>query len=93
MPDEAIKRRIREAKKRAIQQLIDTDYDIIPSTNQNICVVATRNTETRYIRIVVDEIKAEDIELIKKIRSPQTCSKEIWCSPFKGQKFKILTIN
>jgi len=93
MPDEAIKRRIREAKRRAIQRLEEADYDIIPSTNQSVCIVATRNTETRYIRVVIDEIKTEDIELIRKIRSPQTCSKEIWCSSFKGQKFKILTIN
>ena len=92
MTETTTKRRIREAKQRASQRLADADYDIIPSTNQNICIVATRDTNTRYIRIVIDDIKPEDIELIKKIRGPQNCTKEVWCARKKG-KFEIRIIN
>ena len=95
MVDEAIKRRIREAKKRAAEMLVDVGYDIIPSDNERVCLTATRDTEVRFIRIVIDKITPKDMELMRSLQSPGpgVCKKEIWCSPYGSKKFRKERVN
>ena len=89
------KRRIREAKKRAIEMLADVGYDVIPSDNSRVCLTATRDTEIRFIRIVIDKITPQDMEIMKGLQSPDfsICKKEIWCSPYGSKKFKKERVN
>lgn len=88
MTDETIIRRINTAKSAVISALEDTKYDIIPPD----CIIGMRKNEIRMIRVVVDEITANDIKIIKEINSPVSCTKEIWCRKKGKQKFEIKEI-
>jgi len=93
MTEETIKRRLFRAKRRAIECLKSVQYDVIPADNSSFCVVATRNQEVRLIRIAVDEITEDDIDLIKNWQHPGNCTKEIWCKKMGVACFEIKTIN
>jgi len=88
MSDEAIKKRQARAKAAAIDILKKAGYSIIQSDNSNFCVISTRCSEIRMIRVVVDKINEADIAAIESVRIPSTaCIKEIWCR--KGARFEI----
>jgi hypothetical protein len=91
MTDEAIKQRLRRAKRAAFEKCSEMDYDIISSDNAIFCFVATRDTETRYVRVVIDEINPSDVKKITDIKFAGPCSKEIWLRRDDG-KFKIKKI-
>jgi hypothetical protein len=88
MTDEAIKKRQSRAKEAATEILRKAGYCIIPSDNSNFCVIGTRQTEVRMIKVVIDEITENDIRTIREVRLPgMPCIKEIWCR--KGDDFEI----
>jgi hypothetical protein len=91
MPQEAIKKRLERAKTSATRILENAGYDIILSDNKKACLVGLRRTETRVIRVVIDQITDEDVRIIKNLKAPHdACQKEIWCR--KGARFEILEI-
>jgi len=87
MPDEKIKRRLARAKTRAAEILQQTGYNTIVSDNNIFCVVGSRRKEVRFIRVVIDNITARDIETVKDFRTSGT--KEIWCKQPNDSSFKI----
>jgi hypothetical protein len=85
MPDESIKRRIGKAKQAAKQRCIDLGYEIINCDNEVFCFIAGRaGIYERKIRVVVDEIADNDVDIIKKARILSSQTKEVWCK-LKGQ--------
>lgn len=79
MTDEAIKKRIERAKKRAIEHFKKTGYHIVESNNINFCFIASRKREIRFIRVVIDKITEEDVKKIKEVELPEYCTREIYC--------------
>jgi len=92
MSEETVKRRLLRAKRRATDKLIKVGYKIIQSDNNFFCIIATREREIRMIRVVIDKITEQDIEIIKDWQHPGTCSKEIWCKNLGSQNFEIKEI-
>jgi hypothetical protein len=92
MSEETIKRQQNKAKFQAIKSLRKVGYDIIRSDNEKVCVVASRNTEVRIIRICVDKVTAHDIAIVRDIHFPrivQAC-REVWC--LNGKNFTLQEI-
>jgi len=91
MSEEAVKRRIADAKKSAKRKCRDLGYDIINSDNEIFCFTACiAGIYERKIRIVVDEVTKGDKELIEKIRILPNQTKEIWCRPYNSKRWKTL---
>ena len=91
MSEEATKRRIANAKKSAKKKFRGLKFDIINSDNEVFCFVASKSgIYEAKIRVVVDEISEEDINLIKKTRILPNQTKGIWCRPFGSNKWKTL---
>lgn len=81
MSDHKIKQRLNRAKKSAARILEQPagDYTILSLNSDIVHLEAIRKKEIRVIRIVLDEIKKADIEIVKKLELPELCTKEIWC--------------
>ena len=92
MAEEAVKQRLNQAKGAAIFALKNSDYKIIPSDNSAFCILAVRKLEIRMIRVVVDEITANDIKIVREFDPPGICTKEIWCRKKGEKKFEIREI-
>jgi len=89
MSEERIKQRLNRAKKKAIENLERTGYKIVPSDNSTFCILGVRKLEIRMIRVVIDEITAQDISLTNEFSPPGACSKEIWCKKEGKRDFFI----
>lgn len=87
MTDSAIKKRQGRAKQKAIQHFRDLGYKIVTSDNSAFCFIATRRTEARFIRVVVDRITEHDIKLAQEYELPTACAREIFCQ--KETQFEI----
>jgi hypothetical protein len=90
MPNEAVKKRLERAKKKAIEHFTKTGYKIIESNNKTFCFIATRSREVRFIRVVVDRITETDIQSVWEILLPESCTREIFCQ--KKNDFEIREI-
>jgi len=77
---EAIKKRSARAKSAAMTVLRKSGWDVIPSDNSTFCIIATRPTEIRFIRIVIDKVSPNDHTVVKGVRVPadSRISREIW---------------
>jgi len=94
MSDEAVKRRIAHAKESAKQRCRELGYEIINSDNEIFCFIASRaGIYERKIRIVLDDIDRQDVELIKRIRILPNQTKEIWCRPFGKRGWKTVELD
>jgi hypothetical protein len=69
MSDETIKQRQRRARVRALKNLQSAGYGIINPPD----IVAIRDSEARFIRVIIGRPKAEDI---KRCRADHI--REIW---------------
>ena len=87
MSDEAIKRRLDDAKRSAMLDYRDRHYQVLPSDNGIICFSAVFRSGTHEVkvRVCVDKIRDEDRKLILGLRVPPNQSKEIMCRPY-GQR-------
>jgi len=97
MSEEAAVKRLNRAKSAAISILKsaypEDELKIIPSDNKYFCFLGVRKKEIRMIRIVVDEITANDIKIIKDFAVPSgVCIKEIWCRGEGEKKFEMKEI-
>ena len=95
MADEAVIKRLNRAKGAAISVLKDAKFRIIPSDNSEFCILGVRKKEIRLIRVVVDEITAQDIKIVEDFDSLPAgiCTKEIWCREEGQKKFNIKEID
>ena len=92
MSDPSYLRRLSRAKEAATEKLKETRCKIVPSDNSEVCFLAVRKKEIRMIRVVVDEITAEDIKLLQGFDDyvpTGICTKEIWCKKEGQRKFLI----
>jgi len=85
-------RRLRRAKEKAMNDLSKIGYQIVPSDNSTFCICGVRKAELRMIRVVVDSISDEDVECVKAIKTPEMCSREIWCKIEGKRDFEIREI-
>ena len=93
MSDEAIIKRLNRAKSAAISILTEAEFKIIPLDNKDFCILGVRKKEIRMIRVVIDEITANDIKIIKDFDVPPgICTKEIWCREEGKRKFEMKEI-
>jgi len=95
MAEEAVIKRLNKAKNVAMQSLKDNQdkrHRIVPSDNSEFCFLAVRKKEIRMIRVVVDEITANDIKIVREFDPPGICTKEIWCRKKGEKKFEIREI-
>jgi hypothetical protein len=61
---------------------------VIILQNHIFQIEAIRKKEIRKIRIVLDEMKKSDEEIVNAYELPSNCTKEIWCR-LKNGKFII----
>ncbi len=90
MSEDAVKKRAARAKSAAVTVLRKSGWDIIQSDNTTFCIIATRPTEVRFIRVVIDKVVPNDQAVVTKIRVPadNRISREIWhCR--RGLEFDI----
>jgi len=93
MADLAIKKRLNRAVKSAASLLDRPEYGkVIILDNHVFHIEAIRDKEIRKIRITLDEITDNDINLVKKFELPEICTKEIWCKKRYQKNFVIKKI-
>jgi len=101
MSEEAIKKRYIRTIKAAKKQLNpppEKRYRIITLDGDPFHIEAIRQrknmeyAETLKIRVVLDEIKKEDEELLRRFKLPPNFTKEIWCKKMGEQEFEIREI-
>lgn len=93
MPDLAIKKRLNRAVRSAASLLDRPEYGkVIILDNHVFHIEAIREKEIRKIRIVLDKITKDDIDLVKNFELPNICTKEIWCRIRNKSKFLIKKI-
>ena len=91
MPDDPRKKRLARAKKAAVCELKRAGFDVFVSDNKPVCVIGNRSTETKFVRVVLDDVATEDFKAMKGVTSrPGICSREIWRR--KGGEFKVYVI-
>jgi hypothetical protein len=86
MPDEAIKKRLERAKRKAEIDLRNFGYDVIKSDNRPVCLVAKQGEDTRAIRICIDKITKEDLTALNPYSEFR---REIWLRRSGVEKFEI----
>jgi len=83
MSDEAIKRRIADAKMKAKQKFLDVGYIVYNSDNEIFCFIANKiGCHECKVRVVVDKITDQDIELVRAQRILLGQTKAIWCRKY-----------
>jgi len=91
MPDDPRKKRMARAKKAAVNELRRLGFDVFISDNKPVCVIGNRSTETKFVRVVLDEAAEADFKAMKSVTPrPGICSREIWRR--KHGEFKIYVI-
>lgn len=88
MSDDPRKKRLSRAKTAAVRELRGRGFDVFISDNKPVGVIGNRSTETKFVRIVLDEVTADDFKAMKRVTPrPGICSREIW--ERKGGEFKF----
>lgn len=92
MSDEAVKKRMARAKQRAHVDLISLGYEVIPSDNRPVCLVAYRGNEVRLIRICLDQASSGDEKRLKQYSASSVISRELWIRKSGEERFAITRI-
>jgi hypothetical protein len=91
MSDDPRKKRMARAKKAAVIELRRQGFDVFISDNKPVCVIGNRSTETKFVRVVLDDATADDFKAMKSVTPrPGICSREVWRR--KNGEFKIYVI-
>ena len=88
MSYEAMKQRQRRAKVRAAKSLRLAGYGIIETMGEPFDIIAVKDTEARFIRIVIGRPNVEDIKRCRAIQVPANCIRET-CSVDDAGKFEF----
>ena len=80
MPDEKVKRQIREARKRAAKILESSHYSIVYPSGFAFDIIGMRKREQRFVRIVIGKPDEHDVRVMQEVDTahPLICAKEIW---------------
>jgi len=89
MSEEKNAQRIRDAKDSAMAEYLDRGYDVSPSDNKKYCFSAMDKAKTHEckVRVVVDHITSQDVEIITKLPILPNQRKEIMCRQFGRKKW------
>ena len=88
MTYDAIKQRQRRAKVRAAKSLQLAGYGIIETMGEPFDIIAVKDNEARFIRIVIGQPNIEDIKRCRAIHVPVNCIRET-CSVDDMGKFEF----
>lgn len=94
MSDFAVKKRLKRAIE-AAKEILENPIlgcTVICLNNHVFHLEAIREKEIRKIRITFDEITDEDIRIVKEIKLPEICTKEIWCRK-EGKNFDVKKVD
>ena len=88
MSEEAIKRRVADAKQTVMQEYRDRGYLVTKSDNEYICFSARDKARTHSceVRVCVDEITEHDVKMIHVLPALPNQRKVIECRPFKSSR-------
>ncbi|MEN6492614.1 MAG: hypothetical protein ABFC85_11560 [Rectinema sp.] len=92
MSDDPTKKRMARAKRRAHDDLLSLGYQVIPSDNQPVCLVAYRGGEVRLIRICLDEATAADRKTLGRVSASSAVSRELWVRARGVERFSIIRL-
>lgn len=92
MAEKTEKKRLSRAVRRAADVLVCSNYRITLLQGEVFNLEALREREIRKIRVVLDEIKQDDEQMVKRLRLPVICAKEIWCKRHNEPTFFIKEI-
>ena len=86
MSEEAIKKRLRDAKMTAMEDYKDRGYQVSPSDNLLFCFSATDKARTHEckVRVVIDKISLDDRLIMDSIIILPNQRKEIMCRPYRA---------
>lgn len=81
MSEEAIKRRLADAKQKVMQEYRDRGYDVKKSDNEKVCFVATDKALTHgcEVRVCIDEITEHDVNVMFALSTLPNQRKVIEC--------------
>jgi hypothetical protein len=87
MAEAAIKKRQRRAIRAAARffRYPPGNYEVTFLDNHVFHLEVMRKKEVRRIRIVLDEIKKSDLEMVAKVEIPENFTKEVWCRKMDGR--------
>ena len=88
MTYDAIMQRRRRAKVRAAKSLQLAGYAIIETMGEPFDIIAVKDNEARFIRIVIGRPNAEDIKRCRALSMPINCIRET-CSVDDTGKFEF----
>ena len=89
MGEEAVKKRLREAKSAAMEDYRSRGYQVSPSDNRLFCFSATDIAKTHEckVRVVVGNITDEDRKIVHNLIILPNQRKEIMCRPYKANRW------
>lgn len=92
---ESFKQRHKRAVDRAIFLLEckPVCYRVIALNHPIFHIEAVRKNEIIKIRIVLDQILPEDVNMVREFSFPDVVTKEIWCKGFKSHDFDTKEIS
>ena len=92
---ETDKQRHKRAVNRAIELLEKppADYRVIPLKHHIFHIEAVREKEIRKIRVVLDQVLPEDVNMVREFKFPDVVTKEIWCKKFGSEQFDTKEIS
>ena len=89
MTEEAIKQRTKYAKEKAEKYYFKLGAEIVSCDNKILCFLANFKTHENKVRVTLDCVKKEDIELISRVYVFPHQTRQIWCD-IKGKKDALL---
>ena len=89
MTEEAVKQRIKYAKEKAQTYYARLGAEIVSCDNRTLCFLANFKTHEDKVRVTLDRIKKEDIELISRVYVFPHQTRQIWCD-IKGKRDALL---
>ena len=92
MTEYAYKQRFYRARKYAKNILIRSHYTVNYLDDPVFHIEAIREKEIRKIRLIFDEIKKEDLEVVRSYELPSICTKEIWLRKLGEKKFIVKSL-
>ncbi len=95
MAEEAIKQRLNRAIKAAARCLDQPtgSYQVILLNNGPFHIEAIREKEIRKIRVVLEKISSTDEKIIREVKLPGICTKEIWCRKSVQRRFEKIDVS
>ncbi len=89
MAEDAIKKRMARAKNRAEADLRALGYDVVISNNRPVCLVASRGSDVRFIRVCLDSYSVSDKISLSRFRASSVVTRELWIRRSRDERFEI----